>query len=237
MRACRFASQLEFTIENSTLSAMRKTAGNILNVSMERIRDEIIRILGTGRPSRAFKIMEKTGIMRYILPEFLECRGVEQKGFHDFDVLDHLYYSCDGARGADIAVQLAALFHDIGKPKTLSRNNSGLRTFYNHDTLSAELCGKILGRLKFPNSIVKKTCHLVRNHMFNYTEEWSDSAIRRFIARIGIDSIDDLFKLRMADQYGMKNRDGNSENLRIFSDRIKSFLNRENAYSVRDLAA
>ncbi len=236
MRACRFTSQLGFTIEENTLSAMEKTAKNILNVSMERIRDEIIRILGTDKPSRAFKIMERTGIMRYILPEFLECRGVEQKGFHDFDVLDHLYYSCDGARGADITVQLAALLHDLGKPGTLSMDNSGVNTFYNHDALSAELCGKILRRLKFPNNIIKKTCHLVRNHMFNYTEEWSDSAIRRFIARVGIDNIDDLFKLRMADQYGMKNRYADSTNLRIFAERIKSFLNKENAYSVKDLA-
>lgn len=235
MRACRFTSQLNFRIEDKTKKAIGISSKNILNVSMERIRDEIIRILETEKPSIALKIMEDTSLTVHILPELLKCRNVLQKGFHDFDVLDHLYYSCDGSPRNNLPVRLAALFHDIGKPDSLSEDASGIPTFYNHEKVSSEIAAKILKRLKFPNDIIKKTIHLIENHMFNYTPEWSDSAVRRFIAKVGLDYIDDLFDLRMADQYGMKNKRVPSSNLTDFFKRINNIIKSENAFSIKDL--
>ena len=236
MRACRFTSQLDFMIEDYTLSAMKTSSHNLKKVSMERIRDEIIRILGTEKPSIALRIMEETHITELILPELTKCRGVQQKGFHDFDVLDHLYYSCDGADRNNLTVRLAALLHDTGKAVTQDIDDSGVYTFYNHEEASSEICRNILRRLKFPNDMINRTTHLVKNHMFNYTPEWSDAAVRRFIARVGIDSLDDLFSLRSADQFGMKNKPSGNSGLIEFKKRINSILEKENAFSVKDLA-
>lgn len=235
MRACRFTSQLNFSLENETLTAMTVCRQNILKVSMERIRDEIIRILRTDKPSIAFKIMEATGILKLILPEFINCRNIEQKGYHKFDVLDHLYYSCDGADKNNLVIRLSALLHDLGKPESSGIDKSGISTFYNHESISAALCEKVLRRLKFSNEIIKKTCHLVKHHMFNYTTDWSDSAVRRFISRVGVEYIDDLFKLRMADQYGMQNRKIVPRQLFLFSERINRLLENEDTFSIRDL--
>ena len=235
MRACRFTSQLNFRIEHETLSAMNKARKTLYSVSMERIRDEVIRILSTKKPSIALKIMEQSSITALILPELITCRGVMQKGFHDFDVLDHLYYSCDGADRNNIVVRLAALLHDIGKPASRGLDKSGVYTFYNHDDISAEIAEIILKRFKFPNNLTSRTVHLVKNHMFNYTPEWSDAAVRRFIARVGIDSLDDLFALRAADQFGMKNKTADSPLLFEFRKRINTILENEKAFSIKDL--
>ncbi len=236
MRGCRFTSQLDFTIEQETLKAMALCSQNILKVSMERIRDEIIRILSTDKPSTALMILEKTGIMSLIIPELNECRGVDQKGFHDFDVLDHLYYSCDGADKHSLIVRLAALLHDLGKPAARKTDELGIPTFYNHDKISSELSKNVLKRLKFPNETIKKTCHLIEHHMFHYTDEWSDGAVRKFIARVGVDALDDLFKLRLADQYGMKNKSFDPEQLYRFIDRVNAILEEDKAFTLKDLA-
>ncbi len=236
MRGCRFTSQLDFTIEPNTLKAMELCSQNILKVSMERIRDEIIRILSTDKPSIALSILERTGIMAHIIPEFNDCRGVNQKGFHDFDVLDHLYYSCDGADKDNLIVRLAALLHDLGKPAARNTDELGIPTFYNHDKISTGLCKEVLKRLKFPNETVKKTCHLVEHHMFHYTDDWSDGAVRKFIARVGIDALEDLFELRLADQFGMKNKRFDPEMLYHFINRVNTILEEDKAFTLKDLA-
>ncbi len=235
MRACRFTSQLEFSLEPSTLSAVKSCKNNLRNVSAERIRDEVIKILQTRKPSISFKIMEETGILEIVIPELLACRGVNQKGYHDFDVLDHLLYSCDGGPSDDFILRLAALLHDIGKPASMKTDNDGIPTFYNHDLISGRMAGKIMQRLKFSGNEIKKVTHLISNHMFNYTEEWTDSAVRRFISRTGVKNIDDLFKLRLADQFGMTNSEKYSKHLYLFAERIESILKKDNAFTVKDL--
>ncbi len=236
MRGCRFTAQMDFRIEKETLKAMTICSKNILKVSMERIRDEIIRILSTEKPSTALRFLEKTGIMAHIIPELIECRGITQKGYHDFDVLTHLYYACDGADKNNLPVRLAALLHDIGKPLSRAVDDSNMPTFYNHEKISADLCRKILKRLKFPNETIKKTCHLVEHHMFHYTPEWSDGAVRKFISRVGVDALEDLFKLRLADQYGMQNKRFDPRQLYLFIDRVNSALEQDRAFSLKDLA-
>ncbi|MDA3940261.1 MAG: CCA tRNA nucleotidyltransferase, partial [Spirochaetia bacterium] len=202
MRACRFTAQLNFTIEQNTFEGLIKCKNNLRNVSSERIRDEIIKILSSEKPSIALQIMENSGILELIIPELSSCRGVDQKGYHNFDVLDHLYYSCDGGPNDDIILRLSCLLHDIGKPVSLALDSDGFPTFYNHENISRELTIKIMQNLRFPGNDIKRSAHLISNHMFNYTEEWSDAAVRRFISKVGIESIDDLFRLRIADQYG-----------------------------------
>ncbi len=236
MRACRFTAQLNFTIEINTLNALKDCRNNLKKVSAERIRDEIIKILESQKPSLAFRIMEESGILELIMPELTKCRGILQKGYHDFDVLDHLYYSCDGGPAEDTLLRFACLLHDTGKPLSLSTDSDGFPTFYNHEIYSAKISIEILQRLRFSGKDTKRVAHLISNHMFNYTDNWSDSAVRRFISKVGVDSIDDLFRLRIADQFGMTNTTKNSEHLYRFADRISALLEKESTFSVKDLA-
>lgn len=250
VRAIRFSAQLGFEIEKNTLEAisnpsvMQKTSG----ISIERFRDELIKMLKADKPSEGFKLMEKTHMLSQFLPELQNCRNViqsDKRGFHEFDVFDHLVYAADGAPKEDLTVRLAALLHDIGKPaakRTEQTSDGEIITFYNHETLSAEIAGKILTRLKFPNNIVNSVCHLVKQHMFFYESSWTDAAVRRFIARVQLENLDQLFALRVADVYGMHNvpvRLHDSEtgkNLCELKKRIEKVLKKSTALSIKDLA-
>ena len=206
VRAVRFAAQTGFDIEENTLKAIPRAENVTARISIERFRDEFVKLLSSDMPSRGLRLMEETGILKRFLPELAYCRNVlqaDERGFHKFDVLDHLYYACDGAtwlqneRKAepDVNVRMAALFHDIAKPlvkktehKALDPQNpekiSEIYTFFNHDIKGAEVTEKILERLRFPKSTVRYVAHLVKQHMFFYESTWTDAAVRRFIVRI-----------------------------------------------------
>ena len=235
LRGCRFASQLNFTIEENTLIGISKCRDNLKKISAERIRDEIKKILLSDKPSIAFGIMTKTAIDDLIFPEFTSCKGVLQRGFHKFDVFHHLLMSCDGAVKNNLPVRLAALFHDIGKPEALERDSDGEPTFHKHEVYSARIAQSILRRFKTSRKMEKKVCHLIRFHMFNFEPLWTDAAIRRFIAGAGKENIDDLFLLRIADQYGMTEKYIKTENLELFRLRIKKILEQDCAFSIKDL--
>lgn len=235
MRACRFTAQLNFKIEDNTFQALKKCKDNLKNVSSERIRDEIIKILGSDKPSIALNIMEKSGILDLTIPELSGCRGIMQRGYHDFDVLDHLFYSCDGGPKNDTILRLACLLHDTGKALTLAFDKDGFPTFHHHEKVSTEVAIKIMQNLRFSGNEIKRAAHLILNHMFNYTDEWTDAAVRRFISKVGINNIEDLFRLRRADQFGMTNSVIYSNNLSKFSERINTILKEKNAFTIKDL--
>ena len=200
LRACRFASQLDFQIEPVTLQGMLHNRDHLENISKERIRDEILKTMTAEHPSTAFLYMQKTEILEYVLPELLEGVGMEQRDRHQFDVFHHMLYTCDFMEKEPV-LRMAALLHDIGKPRCF-KVRDGINTFYGHENVGADMAHEILRRLKFPKSDENRICHLIKNHMFHYTEDWSDGAVRRFIARVGVDNLSDLFKLRFADRAG-----------------------------------
>lgn len=235
MRGCRFAAQLEFSIEAETLEGMKSKASNLKAVSAERIRDEIEKILKADKPSIAFHVMSETGVLDIVLPELAACRGVEQKGFHSFDVFEHSLYSCDGAPSENPEVRLAALLHDVGKPASLDHDESGIPTFHGHEMRSVEISRKIIQRFKFPKAFEAHVLMLIENHMFNYQPEWTDSAVRRFIARTGLHNLDNLFILRRADQFGMSRGKFDSQNLKELKKRVDSVLEADHAFSIKDL--
>ncbi|MBN1374233.1 CCA tRNA nucleotidyltransferase [Candidatus Dojkabacteria bacterium] len=211
-KACRLASNLEFTIEPETKAAIAKALTVAKLISMERIRDEFVKLLmNSPKPSVGIELMRETGLLAVFMPEILESVGVEQPEFHSFNVYEHLLRTVDLAPDG---VKLAALFHDIGKPRKAMPNGH----FYGHDTEGAKITSTIMRRMKFSNSEIDRVTRLVKNHMFYYpykdekaaekeiTEKgstefkyWSDSAVRRFVRRVGVDLIDDLFALRIAD--------------------------------------
>ena len=262
VRAIRFASKLGFSIENNTYSEIFKNEiqQKTASISIERFRDEFEKIMKSPRPSVGLKMLEETGLMKIFLPEFLVCRGCIQsdyRAFHEFDVLDHLYYACDGAPSEKLNVRLAALFHDIGKPaaKKLVRETvlDGTKTdgstteietitFYNHEAHSEKITRSVMTRLKFSNEMIDNVCHLVKEHMFHYEPSWSAAAVRRFIIRAKPECLEDLYDLRLADMFGMHNEKVEirySESVRLLlelKDRIEAELQKNNALTLKSLA-
>lgn len=250
IRAIRFSAKLNFKIESETLKSI--SAPEIIEktktISLERFRDELLKLMQAEKPSEGLKIMEKTGILGIFMPELMPCRGCIQtdfRGFHEFDVLDHLFYSCDGAPKEKINVRLAALLHDTGKPaaKKIVPNPQGETvTFYRHEQYSAEIARKLLFRLKFSNAEIDNICHLIENHMFNYEPQWKDSAVRRFLVKVKAENVEDLFDLRLADIYGMRNtplrlHDSQTAKLLLeFKERIEKEQQKKSALSLKSLA-
>lgn len=235
MRACRFAAQFHFQIEEGTFAGISRSLDTVQMVSAERIRDELVRLLESETPSIGFKLMELCGLLRLIIPELAACKGVPQGELHRYDVYEHLLYSCDAAPRDNLVVRLAALLHDLGKPETLSREDSGTIHFYRHEERSAELAERILRRLRFPNQVTTRVAHLVAQHMFNYDEKWTDAAVRRFIARIGEQNISDILALRRADQLAIGGRYFVSGSLIALEKRLEKVLAEDRALSVKDL--
>jgi putative nucleotidyltransferase with HDIG domain len=241
LRAVRFSAQLGYEIEQSTKDAIAGTLPVCAKVSWERVRDEIDKILAScppfGLPSRGFLLMEETGLLKLFLGELAACRDVEQKGFHKFDVLDHSLHTCDytSAKNYSREVRLAAIFHDIGKPN-VRRMDDGVWTFYHHDDESASMCRKIMNRLRYPNALIDSVCHLIKEHMFFYKEEWTDAAVRRFIARAGEDNLENLFCLRRADAYGFSAEEHDTPSLLLLIKRIEKVMENGNAFTLKNLA-
>ena len=236
LRACRFAAQLDFQIEKRTLEGMRETHANLSHVSVERIRTELEKILATLEPSKAFFIMEETGIMETVLPELSATRGIGSKGPEGYDVFTHSLKSCDGAPPGNLPVRLAALLHDIGKPETRIVTPGGCECYHGHEKESEKLARGILRRFRFPKVIETRTLHLIVNHMFDYSPDWSEAAVRRFLHRTGAEYIDDLFLLRLADHFGMNGYSGPRQYLTEFRRRIDAVLTSSCALTLKDLA-
>jgi putative nucleotidyltransferase with HDIG domain len=237
LRAVRFASQLGFSVDGETLAAIPASLATTARVSPERVRDEIDKIAASQRPSIALGLMETSGLLGLVLPELAACRGVEQKGFHRFDVLDHSLLACDYAARlkAPQPVRLAALFHDIGKPTTRRLDDSGVWTFYRHEKVSADLARNIGLRLRYPTALIKAMTHLIEEHMFHYDAAWTDAAVRRLIIRIGKENLEDMYALRRADAYATAGVESPGILAPLIS-RIDGVLARDSALSLRDLA-
>jgi poly(A) polymerase/tRNA nucleotidyltransferase (CCA-adding enzyme) len=235
IRACRFAAKLNFVIEENTFKAMTETIDAVRKVSKERIRDELMKILESEKPSTGIEYLQKAGLLEIFLPELAECYDVSQNRYHIFDVYYHSIYSCDAASKERPLIRLAALLHDIGKVPTRQPGVDGDFTFYNHEVVGSKMARKIMKRLKFSNEQIEIVNNLILNHMFHYTDEWTDGAVRRFIRKVGLDNIENIFTLRMADRKGNGARKGLPAPIERLKKRIDHVIEQENAFSVRDL--
>lgn len=203
LRACRFAASLGFRIENETFDAIKKLKQNIRFVSMERIQEELSRIVMSDNPDKGFSALRESGLLELLLPELHGCIGVEQKGLHHEDVYDHSISTLLEAAGQgwSLEVRLASLLHDIGKPACKGELRDGRFTFNGHDIKGSELAAQILSRLKYPNAVIKAVSSMVANHMFSYSSDWTDGAVRRFISRCqDAGGPENVIRLRLADQ-------------------------------------
>jgi putative nucleotidyltransferase with HDIG domain len=236
MRAARFAAQLGFRIDEPTLEAMGESLARFGTVAFERVRDEFSKILLSDDPARGIALLRDTGMLERALPELSSCFGVEQGGMHRFDVFGHSLRACAASPRA-LVPRLAALLHDIGKPRVRNRSPGADRfAFHRHESEGAEMAEIALKRLRYPNDVVDRVRRLVLHHMFAYDESWTDAAVRRFVARVGIDLVDDLFALRRADGRAIADRDTDPRPLAEFAGRIDAVIAAGNALGIKDLA-
>ncbi len=202
MRAIRFGAQLKFSIEPSTLRALQKQAHLIKHVSWERIRDELMKILASDFPAEGILLLFNAGLLTHILPELLPMRGIKQGGHHIYDVWTHSIEALRGCPSSDPIVRLSTLLHDIGKPRTVRYQGPRGVTFYGHEVVGARMAEKIGERLRLSRAEIEKLVILVRWHMFSYSKEMTDGAIRRFIRHVGLENINDMMLLRVGDRKG-----------------------------------
>ncbi len=187
------------------------------------------------KPSIGLENLRKSGLLALCLPELNACYKIDQNKYHKHDVYYHSIYSCDAGPLSNSLIRFAALIHDVGKIPTRATGVDGDYTFYNHEVVGARIVRKIMKRLKFSNEDASHVNNLVLNHMFHYTDEWSDGAVRRFMRKVGVENIDDLFELRIADRVGNGSREGLPQPIHYLRKRIEKIIDEENAITVRDL--
>lgn len=237
LRAARFSATLGFDLDPATFSAIAPTLATYRKVSAERVRDEWIKTMKAKKPSRAFEIMRTSGILGVTCPELLEGVGMEQNKWHSYDVWTHGLACLDACVG-DPVLRIAALLHDVGKPRTRALSDkTNDYTFYDHDKIGAEIADPILTRLRFSNDERARIVTLVRHHLFHY-DAWTDSAVRRWIRRVGKDRIDDLYALNEADLRGKGPifKEADLAALTMLRAHVERVLAEGTALSTRDLA-
>ncbi len=239
LRAARFSATLGVEIEPATLSAMSdaRSHDTFRKVSAERVREEWIKSMSARAPSVAFDTMLRTGLLAITCPELVESVGCEQNRYHAFDVWGHAM-ACLDACEPDPVLRMAALLHDVGKPRSRAFSDKTQDfTFYNHEAIGADMAAPILTRLKFSTDDKTRIVELVRHHLLCYSSDWTDAAVRRWLRRVGLPLAPWLYKLGRADAQG-KGRPVEADLATIdeLERRAEAVLAAGAALSTRDLA-
>jgi tRNA nucleotidyltransferase (CCA-adding enzyme) len=188
------------------------------------------------KPSVAFEAMRRTSLLSVTCPELLESYGCAQNKWHAYDVWGHAMACLDACR-PDPILRVAALMHDIAKPRTRAwSDKTSDYTFYEHERVGAEMVDPILNRLRFSNDERQKVTELVRHHLICYSEDWTDAAVRRWIRRVTADLAPDLYEIGFADARG-KGTDASADiaNIEHLRDRVAALVAAGAAFSAKDL--
>jgi tRNA nucleotidyltransferase (CCA-adding enzyme) len=230
LRAAQFAARFEYQVTSAVRDAMSAAAPLVTTVSAERIHDELRKLLQASKPSIGLELLRETGTLAYLWPELIEGVGVEQNEWHAYDVWNHSLASLDATLPGDTILRLAALLHDVGKPRTKIGPH-----FYRHEIEGAAMTRRMLERFRFSSADVEATEDLVKHHMYAADPNLSEPGLRRFIRRVGPQNIERLFALRHADiaGSGLPKRNGSNE---AFEARVRAELARKPAFSICELA-
>jgi len=204
LRAVRFATTLDFKIEEKTKEAIKKNSKWLEAISKERIRDEFVKIIMADKAADGIEILRELGLLKYIVPELLENYGVAQNKHHIYDCYQHAIKALEftAKKKLNMQVRLAALLHDIAKPKVKAGEGKDA-TFYNHEIVGAKMTFQILSRLKFSKKDVEKITKLVRYHLFYYNvDEVGEASVRRLVKNVGPENMEELLQVRQADRIG-----------------------------------
>ncbi|MBI2626264.1 MAG: HD domain-containing protein [Candidatus Nealsonbacteria bacterium] len=206
MRAVRFAATLgdSWVIEPKTAEAIKKNAPWLQAISKERIREELMKIIMSEKAADGIDLLRELGLLKYIIPELEEGYGISQNKHHIYGCYEHSLLSLKYAAKKEFnsEVRLAALLHDVGKPR-VKRGEGQDATFYNHEVVGARMAAGILNRLKFSKKDAEKIVKLVRYHLFYYnTDEVGESSVRRLVRQVGPENMEELLQVRMADRIG-----------------------------------
>jgi tRNA nucleotidyltransferase (CCA-adding enzyme) len=238
MRAVRFAAQLGFTIEPATLLAIPAALDVLRKVSAERIRDELLKLLAADQVAEGLALMRESGLLFEVLPELVEGQGHGQNRWHRYDVLEHTLRTVAETPSRDPIVRLAALLHDVAKPRTAEPRPDapGEYTFFRHEIVGADVADRIARRLKLPNKDRERACLLVAQHMFFYQPEWSEGTVLRFLRRVGPENVADLFALRVGDVRARGHDEDPEREIGELRRRVEEALARQAALKITDLA-
>lgn len=237
MRAARFVATLGFSIEPETRHAMSDMVERLRCVSQERIRDELLKTLGGVDAFCGLVMMQQTHILDEALAELLPMVGCKQNRYHAYDVWNHTIHSVQACRAEPI-LRLAMLLHDVGKPavRAISDKTKDY-TFYHHEVVGADIAAGICERLRLSKEQRHRVTHLVRHHLIPYEQSWSDTAVRRWVRRVGSEHVADVLEMARADAKG-KGVDVSEtlDGLAQLATRVRGIQEQGMAMTVRDLA-
>jgi len=233
MRCIRFSCQLGFDIVKSTIQSIERNAELIKNVSKERIRDELIKILMSDKPSKGIGLLAKTNLLKYILPELQICVGFNQHNkHHNKNVFNHILKVLENTP-AVLNLRLAALFHDVSKPETFSMDENGGH-FYSHHKVGADKTREIMKRLKFDNETIDNVCILVYEHMSRFPK-LREGSVKKLLRRLEKHNVEDLINLMIADIIGSK-PPYDFENVVLLKNELKRIIETKEPIAINQLA-
>ncbi len=235
LRAVRIATELGFRIDPKTSGTISMMAGALASVAQERIREELMKILMSQKPSVGFNLMKRTGLLKQVLPELLEGYLKRQNSaYHRYTIYKHILETIDHVE-ADPLLRLTGLLHDIAKP-FVRKKIGGEYHFFGHEEVSAGLSREIMERLKFSNETIGQVTNLIQHHMIQYRSGWSDGAVRRLIRRVGSENIAPLLSIHRADILAAGRNDLRMNLLSELEKRIEALSQSPIATKTRDLA-
>ncbi|NLN15332.1 MAG: HD domain-containing protein [Tissierellia bacterium] len=233
LRGVRFASQLGFKLEEKTYKACREMSNLLSKISAERIREELFKILISDKPSYGIRLMEELNILDVIIPELKDTIGFDQHNpHHDKDVFNHTLCVLDNVPKL-LELRLAALFHDIGKPHTLSIDDKGVGHFYGHEKVSVKIAKNILTRLKCSKELTESVLLLIGEHMTK-SRNMKDRGLKRLIGRVGQERIFQLMDLQIADRM-CTNSQADVDFLNERKKEIQRILNKQEPFEKKHL--
>lgn len=233
IRAIRFATQLECFIEDETYQGCKDYSKQLTHISIERVRDELFKILLAKHPSYGIRLLQDTGILEVLLPEMINTIGFNQHNpNHDKSVFEHTLAVVDNTPPI-LHLRLSALFHDIGKPETFTLDEDGIGHFYGHDKLSVDMATEILNRWKAPKELIHKVTILIEKHMTQH-DDFGEKGLKRLIAKVGEKEIFNLLELQKADLIGSK-EDYNISPIIEREKKIIQIINSKEVYEQKQL--